>query len=84
MATTGALLALLGTLTFTNTKVRKKIETSPGAGAMGLKRVLLPPVQGDEDPGVVRFAVGPFEDLHWHPREEIVEASHDSRGVGCC
>ena len=30
MATTGALLALLGTLTFTNTKVRKKIETSPG------------------------------------------------------
>ena len=30
MATTGALLALLGTLTFTNTKIRKKIETSPG------------------------------------------------------
>lgn len=51
---------------------------------MGLKRVLGLPVRGKEDSGVVWFAVGPFEDLHWHSREEIVETSHDSRGVGCC
>lgn len=50
---------------------------------LGLKRVLGLPVMGKQDSGVVRFAVGPFEDHHWHPGEEIVETSHDSRGVGC-